>query len=346
MIEIHEGYDLTKMTTFGLRVECGRLIEYDNAADLKKLYTNGMLDNALPIGGGSNLLFLTPQYNGTVIHNRSQHVEFEVQADETTVICKADAGVTLDNLCRQTASAGLWGLENLSGIPGEIGGAAVQNVGAYGAEFKDVALRLHCFDTQAGAMRTIEANECRYGYRDSMFKHLSQPNSLIVVDAELQLSQIPNPNLSYAALNKRFDTSEHLVPLQLRDAVIELRDSKLPNPAKIGSAGSFFKNPVVSKKLYEKIQKKVNKQIPIHVLPTGEVKLTAAWLIDNAGCKPLTSGGAALWQSQPLVIVNSTGNATGGDVLNLEHEIIARVYDTFGVTLQPEVIHISNPTCN
>lgn len=330
------------MTTFGLKAGCGRLIEYHNADDLATLYESGMLAEVLPIGGGSNMLFVSPRYDGTVVHCRSARMEFSASDAEGRVVCTAGAGVTLDDLCREACARGLWGIENLSGIPGEVGGASVQNVGAYGTEWKDVAVEIRCFDTATGRTISLSNADCSYGYRDSMFKHLDGTGSLIVYEAVVELSILPKPVLSYAALQKAFGDADlqTLTPEMLRREVIALRDAKLPSPAQTGSAGSFFKNPVVSPEEFERMQAQSGCRIPGHRLDSGDVKLSAAWLIDKAGCKPLTHGGAALWPAQPLVIVNATGGATGADVVALEQAVINRVAKRFGVTLHPEVIHI------
>lgn len=229
------------MTTFGLKAGCGRLIEYDNADDLATLYESGMLADVLPIGSGSNMLFVSPRYDGTVLHCRSAHMEFSAPDAKGRVVCTAAAGVTLDDLCREACARGLWGIENLSGIPGEVGGASVQNVGAYGTEWKDVAVEIRSFDTATGRTISLSNADCSYGYRDSMFKHLDGPGSLIVYEAVLELSTRPQPVLSYAALQKAFGDSEPqtLTPEVLRQEVIALRDAKLPSPAQTGSAGSF-----------------------------------------------------------------------------------------------------------
>lgn len=330
------------MTTFGLKAGCGRLIEYDNADDLTTLYESGMLADVLPIGGGSNMLFVSPRYDGTVVHCRSARMEFSVPDAKGRVVCTAGAGVTLDDLCREACARGLWGIENLSGIPGEVGGASVQNVGAYGTEWKDVAVEIRCFDTATGRTISLSNADCSYGYRDSMFKHLDRTGSLIVYEAVVELSTLPKPVLSYAALQKAFGEADpqRLTPEMLRHEVISLRDAKLPSPVQTGSAGSFFKNPVISSDEFERMQAQSDAPIPGHRLDSGDVKLSAAWLIDKAGCKPLTRGGAALWPAQPLVIVNATGRATGADVVALEQAVINRVAERFGVTLHPEVIHI------
>ena len=341
MIRIHTDFNLTPLTTFGLPAGCGRFIEFENADDLRQLYRQGELTGALPISGGSNLLFTRPFFNGTVIHCTANQPSFTADGSDT-VLCHAPAGTTLDLLCAQTCDMGLWGLENLSGIPGQLGGAAVQNVGAYGTEFNDVAVEVETFDTLTGSTRTFTREECRYGYRDSASKPAPLQGHTIVTGVTISLSRTPRPRLDYAALASRVNgiPVEQLSPALLRREVLAMRDSKLPDPATTGSAGSFFKNPVISGSEYNNLRSALNLDIPGHVLSSGDVKLSAAWLIDHAGCKPLTCGGAALWPTQPLVLVNATGNATGADVTALESLIIQRVQEKFGILLSAEVVHI------
>ena len=288
------------------------------------------------------MLFTRPQCDITVIHCRNADYSISPDNTEDAALLTAAAGCVLDNLCRITSEQGFWGLENLSGIPGEIGGAAVQNVGAYGTEFSDVVKSVRCLDTRSNTIVSFTADECRYGYRDSRFKHLPSPADLIVVEAELMLSTMPKPNLRYAALAEAFGhlKPEELTPSMLREEVLRLRNGKLPDPSSTGSAGSFFKNPVVSAEFHREMQQRLGIEIPGHPASDSEIKLSAAWLIDKAGCKSFTCGGASLWPSQPLVIVNTCGKATGTDVIGLENKIISRVHDVFGVMLTPEVIHI------
>jgi len=340
MITIVNNTDIRKMTTFGLPAECGRLIEYDTPDDLTELHRSGLISrDVLPIGGGSNLLFTTRRYDGTVLHCRNREVTF-TDCHDGNVSVTAAAGTVLDELCRRSCEAGLWGPENLSGIPGEAGGAAVQNVGAYGTEFKDIVKQVRCFDLSDGTFRDFTAEECRYGYRTSIFKHMPR---LIVTEVTLNLTRRPSPVLRYAALNEKFGhmPPTALTPEMMRRAVTELRDAKLPSPSAVGSAGSFFKNPVISAERYTGLQKRINNPVPGHQLPSGEVKLSAAWLIDKAGCKALTAGGAGVWQKQPLVIVNADGNATGADIVALEDAIRRRVKEMFDIDITPEVVHIS-----
>lgn len=337
------------MTTFRLPACCGRLIEFSAPADLPRLRELGVLTpDILILGGGSNLLFTdSPREDLTVVRPMMDSMEIILDRGNE-VILRAESAVVLDNLCQYAAEQGLWGVENLADIPGRIGGAAVQNVGAYGAEFKDVVVGINCYRPLTGEFLTLSADECRYGYRDSIFKHLSAEERLIVCSADILLTRTPRPNLKYKALADaiaaKYDISA-LSPQAIRREVIALRQAKLPSPAEVGSAGSFFKNPVVSAEELGKVEARAKEYAPgqtlsYHLLPDGSAKLSAAWLIDKAGCKPLSCGGASLWQSQPLVIVNLTGDATGSDVVELEDVIISRVRDTFGVTLTPEVIHI------
>lgn len=329
------------MTTFGLKAECGRFIEYESDSDLLSLWNEGALEGALHIGGGSNLLFTTGRVSRAVIHCRNNSYSLSAPDDEGFVILRAAAGCIVDDLCAITTAQSLWGMENLSGIPGEIGGAAVQNVGAYGTEFSDIAVGVDIFDTEKGEFSTLPVDECMYGYRDSVFKHMDQ-GRYIITGASIRLSAKACPRLGYSALKESVShiAQENLTPTTLRERVIALRDTKLPSPTVTGSAGSFFKNPVIPLVEYERICQRARRELPAHITPSGEAKLSAAWLIDNAGCKPLKCGGAALWQTQPLVIVNSSGDATGNDVVELEHMVRKRVSDMFGIDLIPEVIHI------
>lgn len=374
MIRLLEKKNLQDMTTFGLPVECGRLVEYDDyLADLPELDREGLLADAFVIGGGSNLLFASDVSARTFLHPVESRVE--ERKTDAGIEVTATAGVCLDDLCSRLASRNLWGTENLSGIPGHIGGAAVQNVGAYGAEFKDVVVSLECYLPAIHDFVTLRKEECRYGYRDSVFKHLPPGERLIVCSATLRLSEEPVFNLRYqglvGALGSRLGLPENLrdkeeavrkalldsgalSPLLFREAVTAMRDSKLPDPARTGSAGSFFKNPVVGPDEFDHISERWREiagepqaKVAMHPLhpescPRAEqrFKLSAAWLIDKAGCKGMTSGGAALWPQQPLVLVNASGTATAANVVTLERAVIARVRDVFGITLSPEVIHI------
>lgn len=350
MIEIQENIDIKEMTTFGIHARCGRLIMFSNPIeDLPKLNQRGCLKDSIILGGGSNMLFTgnKPTEHLTVVHPTSAEISICGIEPDGAVLFKVDAGVVLDNLCSQLAHEGYWGTENLSGIPGHIGGAAVQNVGAYGSEFKDIVESVTCYDAEADRFVTLSNKDCEYGYRDSVFKHSAKSGNLIVCFVIIKVSRNYSPNLSYKGLRDALIRQENLTPEFVRDTAIRIRDGKLPDPAKVGSAGSFFKNPVISseelrqlEELWNSSPPSANLPIPYHQLPDGSAKLSAAWLIDKAGCKNFSSGGASLWSSQPLVIVNTDGAATGQDVVSLEQRIIRQVRQVFGITLTPEVVHI------
>lgn len=351
MIEIKENIDIREMTTFGISAPCGRLVEFsDPPTDLPVLNKEGLLKDAIILGGGSNLLF-TGRRNPkdlTVVHPSASEISIFGYEPDGSILFKVDAGVVLDDLCAQTCKEGYWGLENLSGIPGQIGGAAVQNVGAYGTEFKDVVKSVTCYDVEADRFVTLGNAECRYGYRDSIFKHADQNTRLIVCFVIIRLSRNYSPNLSYRGLRDALAPDEtHISPMKVRNTVIAIREGKLPDPKIVGSAGSFFKNPIISPEELHTLQQRwannpdsQGKPLPYHLTADGSAKLSAAWLIDKAGCKLLKKRGASLWPAQPLVIVNADGTATGEDILALEQRIIQQVATTFGVNLTPEVVHI------
>lgn len=342
MITVERDFDLTAFNTFGMRVRCACFVEYDRPEDLDTVYGGGM---ELPrpflhIGGGSNLLF-TRDYLGTVLHSRIDSVEEQVAGSDVELT--VGAGVRFDDVCRMVAGRGLWGLENLSGIPGDTGAAAVQNIGAYGTEIKDAVVKVACYDTLTGNHEEIPVAECCYGYRDSVFKHPGTRGRYVVTSVTLRVSTVASPRLDYGRLS---ETVTVLEPMAIRDAVIRTRDAKLPDPARIGSAGSFFKNPVVTPEEFGRIcdvaeaSGMSRDDVPHYPAPEGMVKVPAAWLIDRCGWKGVSRGHAAVWHKQPLVIVNADGEASPSDILALEAAVVQSVNDTFGVMLTPEVDHI------
>lgn len=363
MLKTTYNADLQTLTTFGIPAKCGRLVEFDTIDDLRSAYRQGLLKGAFVLGGGSNVLFSNGSYDGTVVHPVGRNYKLRTLSPGT-VSLEVDAGMTLDEVCRITAEAGLWGLENLSGIPGTVGGAAVQNAGAYGAEFADAVVSVQVFHASDAGGKLVEypVEECRYGYRTSMFKkpdhHAAGWHTDIICSVKLRLSFTPRPRLEYAGLKEMLGEipSARLHPALVRRAVLSLRSGKLPDPARVGSAGSFFQNPVVTQRMLEKARRKWQEaldtgkvapklldeadEIPFHALSGNHFKLSAAWLIDHAGCKPMTEGGAGLWPGQPLVLVNREGGATARDITELERRVVERVKSIFGITLHPEVVHI------
>lgn len=368
MITETANYDLSSHNTFGMKVKCALYLEYDNASDLEKIDWESLPQPVMHIGGGSNLLF-TGDFPGTVLHSKIKYIKYvDIGLDEIPVM--VGAGTVFDDFVADTAKNGLWGAENLSLIPGEVGASAVQNIGAYGVEVKDIIKGVVCFDRQIRKSVKFTVAECEYGYRESMFKHAG--GRYIITSVLFRLSRKAQPRLEYKGLatalgltggtmaskaeqaatgqqtatGQQAASPETLTPAAVRNAVIGIRRAKLPDPAVTGSAGSFFKNPVVDASTFAHIIDVARADagqeatVPHFVLDNGFVKVPAAWMIEKCGMKGARLGGAAVYQNQPLVIVNASGNATPQEVLDLENKVIGAVREKFGVELHPEVEHI------
>ena len=272
----------------------------------------------------------------------------EDDASTETVYVSVGAGVVFDDFCEWAAKEGLWGVENLSYIPGEVGAAAVQNIGAYGVEVKDVIHTVYCYDTVEEEFISIPVEDCEYGYRDSVFKDPEIKGRYIVTHVVFALSRNPQPRLDYGHLRDAVDAAQHakLTPALIRKVIIKIRKEKLPEPSVMGSAGSFFKNPVISAEHFAKIETVAKAEhgadykVPHYDLPDGTVKVPAAWMIEQCGWKGRRSGGAAVYDKQPIVIVNYTGEAYPEEIIGLERRIIDSVKAKFSIELHPEVDHI------
>ncbi len=337
MVKRIDNFDLTAQNTFRMKVSCALYLEYDSAADLKEIDFAGLPQPVISIGEGSNILF-TKDFDGTILHSKINYIKyFDVGAD--TVPLAVGAGVKWDDLVLKTCQDGLWGMENLSLIPGTVGAAAVQNIGAYGVEVKDIIAGVTCFDMEKKEKTAFKVEECRYAYRDSIFKTEEFKSRYIVTGVLFRLSRKALPRIEYGALRSVFAEHSPEVPMQVREAVIRIREAKLPSPDKTGSAGSFFKNPIVSLAEFARICEGFE-SVPHYLMPGGFVKVPAAWLIEQCALKGKILGGAAVYEKQPLVIVNNSGEASPEDILALEKHIIESVKDRFGVELHPEVEHI------
>ena len=363
MIKTSYYQDLTKMNTFGMKVKARCFIEYDSVADLVDIEFEELARPVLHIGGGSNLLF-TDDFKGTVLHSKVNFIEIlddchfdqssdchfdQAQRVEKSLLVSVGAGVVFDDFCAWAAKEGLWGVENLSYIPGEVGASAVQNIGAYGVEVKDVIRMVYCYDTVEEEFVRFSVGECGYGYRDSIFKDPEIKGRYIVTHVVFALSREPQPRLDYGHLKDAVlaeAAGRELTPAMIRKVIIKVRKEKLPEPSVMGSAGSFFKNPVMSAGQFAHIEAAAKAEhgpdciVPHYDLPDGTVKVPAAWMIEQCGWKGRRSGGAAVWDKQPLVIVNYTGEAYPEEIVGLEKRIIASVKAKFGVDLHPEVEHL------
>lgn len=351
-MRVEENFDLSALNTFRMKVRCARYIEYDSEAELKSIPWDELPRPVKHIGAGSNLLF-EKDFPGTILHSRIRYIKyFDVGADKVPVA--VGAGVVFDDFVAKACADGFWGVENLSLIPGEVGASAVQNIGAYGAEVGDVIAGVVCYDTVKHEKCSFKQAECHYGYRDSFFKHAD--GRYIVTSVLFRLDRNYSPKTEYKGVREALeaaglpvpgtDNAAKLTPSQVREAIIGIRRIKLPDPAETGSAGSFFKNPVIGREQYSAFLTKVAKtlgpevQPPHFDLPDGSVKVPAAWLIDRCGFKGAENGGAAVYRNQPLVIVNASGEASPEDIIGLEKRIIDGVRSTFGIELHPEVEHI------
>ena len=353
MIKTEYYKDLTAMNTFGMKVKTRCFIEYDSVADLVDIEFEELARPVLHIGGGSNLLF-TDDFKGTVLHSKINFIE-EIGSEGDMVLVSVGAGVIFDDFCDWAAKEGLWGVENLSYIPGEVGASAVQNIGAYGVEVKDIIHKVYCYDTVEEEFVSFDVDECEYGYRDSAFKDPELKGRYIVTHVVFELSREPQPQLEYAHLKEA--VGENVTVAQIRKTIIKIRKEKLPEPSVMGSAGSFFKNPVISADHFRQIEAAAKAElgadykVPHYIVDPvisseaeGEVeksvKLPAAWLIEQCGWKGKRSGGAAVYDKQPLVIVNYTGEAFPEEIIGLERRIIDSVRRKFNIELHPEVEHI------
>ena len=298
------------------------------------------------IGGGSNLLF-TGDFPGTVLHSAIRHIDVISDSDDE-VLVRVGAGVEFDKLCEWAAGRSLWGPENLSHIPGEAGAAAVQNIGAYGVEAKDIIREVRAFDLVSRKFLTFSVEECNYGYRDSFFKSPEGKDRYIITGIVFAFRRNGSPILEYGNLRETLlSRCPCPTPSDVRETIISIRRTKLPEVGEVGSAGSFFKNPVVSREVFDNVVRVSGRDeasVPHYPVPVpgGEpwVKIPAAWLIDQCGWKGAVRGGAGVWPSQPLVIINASGDASPEEILALEECIRMSVSDRFGIVLSPEVEHI------
>ena len=336
MITIEENNSLQQLHTFHLSVSARWFAEYQSIEELIDLLKTDLLreNPFLQIGGGSNLLF-TSDYEGVILHSKIKFIEVVSETSEYVTV-KAGSGVVWDDFVKYSVSNGWGGAENLSLIPGEVGASAVQNIGAYGVEVKDIILQVEAIEVATGKERTFTTAECMYGYRVSIFKK-EMKGKYIITSVIYLLRKNPVYHLDYG--NLRHAIGNKNINLQtIRDTVIEIRKSKLPDPDDYGNAGSFFMNPVIPVSQYNLLKEKYP-EIPFYPVDTQSVKVPAAWLIDKAGWKNKMLGGAAVHYKQCLVLINKD-NAVAKDIIDLAQNIVDSVKSLYGITIKPEVNYI------
>lgn len=337
MIHVQKNYSLRNHNTFGLDVQTAAFVTYDSRndiydlVDLLKKYPKPMLH----IGSGSNLLF-TKDFEGTILHSSIKFIHESPIDDDSSVQFQVGSGVVWDDFCQYAAEKECYGIENLSYIPGEVGSAAVQNIGAYGADVSKVIVGVNTIDIEKGTQRCFMNEDCSYSYRESIFKK-PEYKKYIVTSVLFRLSKVPKVNLEYGQLKDLKGIGHVPTAKEVRQKVIEIRRSKLPEPSELGSAGSFFKNPVISREKFVHLLDDYP-DMPHYELDDG-IKIPAAYLIEQCGWKGKSHGGAAVFEKQPLIIVNK-GNATADDIVALASDIQASVRDRFGIEISPEVNYI------
>ena len=324
------NYSLLSRNTFGMDVKAKRFVEYDNEEELKALIPT-LSGEVLHMGGGSNLLF-KGDFEGTVLHSAIKGIEVVDESAESALV-RAGAGEVWDDFVAWAVERGYGGVENLSLIPGEVGASAVQNIGAYGVEAKDVIALVEAIDLSNGQKRVFGTEECNYAYRQSIFKNALKGKYAITY-VTYRLQKQPVLKLDYGNIRAVLgDNGQHTIS-DVRQAIIDIRNAKLPDPKVQGNAGSFFMNPVVSREKFLSIQKDYP-QMPFYEVEGG-VKIPAGWMIDQCGWKGKSLGRAGVHDKQALVLVN-LGGATSDEIITLCNTICKDVYEKFGIDIHPEV---------
>ena len=333
-------YSLLNHNTFGMDVKAKRYVEYDNEEELKAIIPT-LSGEVLHIGGGSNLLF-KGDFDGTVLHSAIKGIEelsgtqlstFNFQLSTSEMLVRVGAGEVWDDFVAWAVDHGYGGVENLSLIPGEVGASAVQNIGAYGVEAKDVIALVEAMDLSNGQKRVFRTEECCYAYRQSIFKN-ELKGKYAITYVTYRLQKQPMLKLEYGNIRAVLGDREEVTVADVRQAIIDIRNAKLPDPKVQGNAGSFFMNPVVSREKFLSIQKDYP-QMPFYEVEGG-VKIPAGWMIDQCGWKGKSLGRAAVHDKQALVLVN-LGGASSEEIITLCNTICKDVYDKFGIDIHPEV---------
>ncbi|GAB2974931.1 UDP-N-acetylmuramate dehydrogenase [Mucilaginibacter puniceus] len=335
MLQIQQNVSLKNFNTFGVEASAKYFVEINHEDEVVELFMDPQWKQMelLVMGGGSNMLLIN-DFDGLVIHMNIRG--FEHRINHTEVFVEAGAGEVWNDLVNFCVAREYAGLENLSLIPGSVGASPIQNIGAYGVELQDVFNSCKAFEIATGTFKTFTKADCKFGYRESIFKS-EVKGQYIITSVKFQLSLIPNLNLRYGAIEQELSTRGITNPT-LKDVsqiVSHIRVSKLPDPSTIGNAGSFFKNPVIAQTEFEPIKAKFP-GIVNYPAGDGYVKLAAGWLIEQCGWKGKVVGNTGTWKNQALVLVNH-GGATGQEIFNFSSQIIDSVYTKFGVTLQREV---------
>lgn len=332
MTQVYKTYSLLPHNTFGIKATADNFVEFSSVDDIMTFLGKGFNGRSLVIGGGSNLLFVN-DFSGTIFHSAIKGMEV-VEENDKEILLRVGSGVNWDELVAYTVEQGWGGLENLSAIPGEVGASAVQNVGAYGVEAGELIEKVETIRIEDAECQEFLHKDCDFSYRHSIFK-TTEKGKHIITYVTYCLVKNPSFKLTYGNLFEKVEELGGATLANVRKAVCEIREAKLPSPDKVGSAGSFFMNPVVTKKVAESLAEEYP-TMPKYPLPNGDVKLSAGWLIEKCGWKETPHEHVGVYQHQALVVINR-GNATGQDVLDFASAVVASVKEKFGVALNMEV---------
>jgi len=334
---IKENISLLSYNTFGIDAKADYFIEYNSVEELQTALKSEIVksNRLLHIGGGSNLLFMK-DFKGVILHSAINFIK-KVSEDADTVMLEAGAVVNWDDFVAYTVENGWGGVENLSLIPGEVGASAVQNIGAYGVEVQDVITEVNAVEIKTGESKTFSVEDCQYGYRESIFKK-ELKGKYIITSVLFKLQKQPEYKLNYQHLEDEVLKNGDINLQNIRQTIIAVRESKLPDPKIFGNAGSFFMNPVISKAHFNELLAQYP-QMPHYFVSETEEKVPAGWLIDQCGWKGKQIGNAGVHDKQALVLVNK-GGATGAEIVYLAEQIQASVKTKFGIELRAEVNYI------
>lgn len=334
MSPMYKNHPLKELNSFGVDVHTSLFATPSTPEELQEVLVSydHRQQPLLVLGEGSNILFTT-DFDGLIIKPCMKGIEL-LEENESEVVVKVGAGENWDMWVEHATAKGWFGLENLSFIPGSVGSAPVQNIGAYGVELKDVFECLEAWDLERKKMVRLAHEACRFGYRSSIFKHEAR-GRYIITTVCFRLSKNSVMKLDYGHIGEAFKAAGGSTPTELRKVVIDIRRQKLPDHEEIGNAGSFFKNPVVDHTIFLCLRVE-HKDVPHYPEPDNEVKIPAAWLIEKSGWKGKRIGKVGTWPSQPLVIVNH-GGATGTEIYEFSQQIVDDVERNFGITLEREV---------
>ena len=334
MVRIFQNIDIAPRNSFGVHQVAAKIIEFDKGDELSDIFKQHITGEWMVMGGGNNILF-TRDIERTIIVPCDTTIEVIAEGSQSVDI-RVGAGLEWDELVEWAVERNLWGLENLSLIPGKVGAAPVQNIGAYGTEAKECITTVEMYCPESDNFITLAAEHCGFGYRESVFKHTLK-GRVIITAVTFRLSKSANPKLDYGDVCREVECRGGATLRNIREAICSIRRTKLPDPTITGNAGSFFKNPIVERAVAEALLAEYPDMPHYPAADPEKVKLAAGWLIDKCGLKGYTEGNVGVHARQALVLINTTGEASGSEVITFAQMVQQRVAEKFGIAIDTEV---------